>query len=213
MVNDSDVAEGQVYELRLPEHEGPVLAEYRECIDERGAEPAFVFRQKVVNAPIVLEKSVFDQMRGDGQAIRLGKTNIVRRAGDIDPLALLSIDDPNINVRERDRRVKARARLQDARTLRFYCLEYDKAGDVGYGTVGVRRFISEIYPEAQSAGFDWKPSPGALLRAVKGCGTPHERHLGYFYDNRGKHDRAERWPEEVLRLASAVIAWYWVTCH
>lgn len=209
MVNDSDVAEGQVYELHLPEHEGAVLAEYREAIVESGAEPAFVFRQRVVNAPIVLEKSVFDQMRSDGTAIRMGKATAPRRPDDIDPVALLSVDDPNISVRERDRRVLARKRLQEARTLRFYCIEYDKVGNVGYGTVGVRNFISDVYAEAKAAGFDWKPSPGAVLRAVKYCGSPNERHLGHFYDQRGKHDRSERWPEDVLRLAGAVIAWYW----
>lgn len=209
MVNDSDVAEGQVYQLQLPEHEAPVLAEYRECIDEPGAEPAFVFRQKVVNAPIVLEKSTFDQMRSDGLAIRLGKSHDNKRPNDIDPLALLSIDDPNITVKERDRRVLARKRLQEARTLRFYCIEYDNDGTVGRGTVGVRNFITEKYPDAKALGFDWKPSPGAVLRAVKECGSPHQRHLGYFYDRRGKHDRAERWPEEILLLASGVIAWFW----
>lgn len=209
MVNDSDVAAGQVYELLLPEHEGPVLAEYRECIAEPRTEVCFVFSQKYVNAPILIDKSEFDQMRSDGRANRLGQDGSVKREPEIDPLALLPIDDDNITVGERKRRVLARQRLQEAQTLRHYCLIYDAVGDVGRGTVGVRNFIRDHYSAAKELKLTWKPSPGALIRAVKECGSPFERHLGNFYDRRGKHDREQRWPEEILKLAGDVIAWYW----
>ncbi|WP_240230041.1 transposase family protein [Devosia lacusdianchii] len=209
MVNDSDVEEGQVYELLLPEHSAPVLAEYRECMIERDAEPAFVFRQKYINAPIVLEKSIFDQMRSDGLANRIGTQSRIRPEAEVDPLALLPADDPKITLKERERRLIAQQRLMQARTLRFYCRHYDDLGNVGRGTVGVRRFISDHYALAKEAGLDWRPSPGALLRALNDCGAPMERPLAAFYDRRGKHDREQRWPEEILTLASAVVAWYW----
>jgi len=213
MVNDSDVKAGQVYWLQLPEHEAPVLAEYRECIiehdDRAGSEPTYVFRQKYVNAPIVLEKSTFDQMRSDGEAVRVGVGGLLKREADINPVALLPVDDDNITVAEQKRRKLAKERLLEARTLRHYCVLHDQNGTVGFGTVGVRKFIKAHFAMAKVAGFTWEPSPGAVIRALKECGSVNERPLTAFYDRRGKHDRETRWPEEILELASKVIAWYW----
>jgi putative transposase len=120
-----------------------------------------------------------------------------------------STDDDNITVGEQKRRLLAQKRLLEARTLRFYCQHHDRIGNVGFGTVGVRKFIKQHYADAKMAGFDWEPSPGAVIRALKECGSPHERPLTAFYDRRGKHDREVRWPEEILDLASKVIVWYW----
>ncbi len=71
---------------------------------------------------------------------------------------------------------------------------YDEDPSIGRGHVSVDRFVLKHSKDARSGGFDWVPSAGSILRAVKNCGTPKSRPLSAFYDERGKHDRALRWP-------------------
>ena len=207
MVNDSDLDVGQIYEIDLPTEEALIRVEFIETT----ADGRFVFRQLHIAIPIMIDKFVWDGMRSTGAAVLLerdGQGNpMVER--EIDPASLLDPDEGGITVNERNKRLRAAQLLKEARTLRFYVMLYDDDPSVGRGHVSVDRFVLEHSTAAKEAGFDWLPSAGSILRAVKECGAPNSRPLSAFYDERGKHDRARRWPTEVLELAAKASTFYW----
>lgn len=208
MVNDSGVESGQIYEMQFPDEPEPVLAEYLHATTD---EKTFVLRDVATNKPVTVEKFIFDGMRCDGTAKLLRNGEQTRPAQDIDPIALLDPDDKNITVRERDRRLKARERLKQAETLRYYVMRYDSLGDVGRGTASLNKMILKAKKEAKDQGveFPWTPWAPTVLRAVDHYGVPHSRPLTAFVNQRGKHDRTKRWPEAVLEAATIAVTHYW----
>src|SRR5262249_44580856 len=116
---------------------------------------------------------------------------------------------PSITLRERERRLKAAAKLQAARTLRFYVLRYDEEATVGRGHTGVSRFVERNYRDAREGGFPWKPSAGAILRAVDNYGTPGERALSTFITSRGRRKRSGRWDQKTCEVREQMVTDYW----
>jgi putative transposase len=203
-----DIKVGETYALLLPEENGPVVAHFQKELST-----GFLrFTRDGTDLEINILTDDFDVMRSNSQAVRLLPEAVKGRGAgdfeDIDPSALLDPDEPKISGTERERRKKAAWRLEEARTLRFYVLRYDEQ-PAGKGHVGVRRFVDDLYEEAKKAGFAWKPSPGAILRAVDACGSAGERPLSSFFSRRGKHDPGKRWPDCTLELATEMTSAFW----
>ena len=204
----TDVTLGEKYAVIMPDFDAPVLLEFRKELTTG----VLRFARYGTDLEIHFPKGQWDVMRSNGRACRV--SDVARRgrsAGeieDIDPFALLDPNEPTITLKERARRHLAAKRLEEARTLRFYVLRYDEA-PAGTGHVGVGHFVNEHLEDAKAKGHHWKPSPGALLRAVDNCGEPGERPLSAFLSRRGLHDRSKRWPDFTINLAVAMNTKYW----
>jgi putative transposase len=204
----TDVKVGDKYAVFLPAYDKPVMVEFRQQLTNG----ILRFTLYGTDMEIPLPKGEWDVMRSNGRACRI--PDVAKRgrtAGeieDIDPLSLLDPDEQNITLKEQAKRRLASTRLQNARTLRRYVLRYDE-NPAGAGHVGVRKFIDDNFDDARKAGFTWKPSPGALLSAVKECGLPGERPLTAFLSRTGRHDKSKRWPETTIDLAVAMNSAYW----
>jgi putative transposase len=203
-----DVQVEQLYSLALKDGQR-VLARFRKELSNNCLR--FVREGTDLEIPILLDE--FEAMRSDGRAIRI--PDVAKNGGgavevkDVDPLALLDPDDPSITNKDRTKCLRAAERLRQARTLRFYVMRYDEDPVVGRGHAGVRRFIDRNCDDARHAGFLWKPSPGAVLRAVHNCGSPKERPLSVFFNNRGQHARLKRWHKCTTELATEMVDQYW----
>lgn len=201
-----DVSSGEEYELQIGDRRELVRME-RELPGDR-----LLFISEETRADVVVQIDEFEDMRSDGRAIRrrVGQAgHTYRELEDFDPLAELDPDDPKISGNERAARIRARKRLAEARTLRFYAIRYDEDPSVGRGDVGMRRFIQEHWAEAQSQGLTWKPSQGALRRALNTYGEPGHRPLNVFLNRRGRHARRTRWPSVIVDAAEEMVASFW----
>jgi putative transposase len=203
-----NVKVGELYAVMVPDHDAALILEFRKRLSngilrfvKPGTDQEFNFHQPQ-----------WDDMRSDRRACRISEVKRGRSAAeieDIDPLALLDPDEPSITLKERDQRLKAAARLENARTLRFYVMRYDEAPP-SRGRVGIRNFIDDLYEEARDvAKLRTKPSPQQVLRAVDECGVPGERPLSAFLARNGRHNRSARWPEFTLALVLTMNTDYW----
>lgn len=159
----------------------------------------------------LLTRSEYEDERSSGHLVRVQKVSPIREGhyvDDIDPLMLADPDQPGIGIAERIARRAARHRLEEARTLRFYCVLYDELPVPTRATVGLRGFIASNISAAKEAGHDWVPSPSAVLRAVDKYGVPGERPLVAFL-SRGRHGPTQRWDRETERIRDETIAYYW----
>jgi putative transposase len=202
-----DIQVGEKYILRLSDSDTPVLTEFKKEMSDG----ALKFERVQTGYDKIIALDEFEIMRSDGRAVRVLEGKRGRSAEeieDLDPLALLDPDEPSIKVKERNKRLKAAQRLKEARTLRFYVLRYDEEFP-GTGGIGVTAWIHSHFEAAKAAGFDWKPSYGALLRAVNKYGAPGERPLSVFFNKRGCHQRENRWPKATTDLALAMTNAYW----
>ncbi|MHC2760393.1 putative transposase [Bradyrhizobium liaoningense] len=203
-----DVKVGEKYAVRVPGHEAVLALEFRKRLSNGVLRFTELGTDQEFNFPI----PQWDDMRSDRRACRISDLRRGRSAEeieDIDPLALLDPEEPNITLKESAQRRLAARRLEWARTLRFYVIRYDEAPP-GRGRVGIREFIDDLYEVARvDRKLPLKPSPQQVLRAVDHCGVPGERPLSCFLARNGRHDRGKRWPEFTLELAITMNTDFW----
>ena len=202
-----DARVGELYAVMVPDHNAALILEFRKRLSsgflrfvKPGTDQEFNFHQ-----------AQWDDMRSDRRACRITEVKRGRSAAeieDIDPLALLDPNEPNIKLKEQSARLRATARLAKARMLRFYVIRYDE-GPPLRGRVGVRKFIDDLYEEARDAKHFTKPTFESFIRAVDNCGEPGSRPLSAFLARNGRHNRSRRWPEFTLELAVTMNSDYW----
>lgn len=170
------------------------------------------FTHELNKRPFQITREDYEQMRSDGRIGRIATPERVEDPelpGDIDPSFLLDPDEKNITLKERCRRVAALKRLMEARALRFYCVRFDNEPGASKSAAGLQAFIEEHSAEARKRELTWIPSDSAIRRALRECGIPGQRPLNAFLDRRGKHQPANRWHKDVLRLRGKMIEAYW----
>jgi putative transposase len=204
-----DVKVGEKFAVKAPDHDAYLVLEFRKRLSN-GILRFTKFGRDDQEFNFHIPE--FDDMRGDGRAHRITE---VRRGlnsldiEDIDPYALLDSEDPSITIKESAKRRLAAARLERARTLRFYAIKYDEM-QPGRGMVGIRNFIEDQYEVARDQyKLPEKPRPEKVLRAVDSCGTPGERPLSAFLARNGRHERGLRWPNFTLELAVGMNTAFW----
>jgi putative transposase len=207
MLTELDLSTGQVYVLR--EEDRNELYSFVKELADGSFRLAHTRTDKQVDIPAV----EFANMRCDGRLARvqcvIAGSDRAAESDDINPAALLSPDEPGLNLREQAVRRAAARRLQQARALRFYAMRHDEDPTATRGSAGLGAFISREYPDAKRRGYEWKPCPSALYRALRDCGSPGERPLQAFLINRGKHDPCARWHAKTIELKIKMVNQYW----
>lgn len=93
------------------------------------------------------------------------------------------------------------------RTLKHYLREWDRA-PCGKGTKALDAFVARHAPAAARQGLHWRPSAGALRRAINGRGTFQDRPRRLLESRRGKVPR-QRWPEATQGMLHRAITWFY----
>ena len=93
------------------------------------------------------------------------------------------------------------------RTLRYYLREWDGA-PCGKGTKALDAFVARHAPTAVGQGLQWRPSAGALRRAINGRGTLHNRPSRLLESRRGKVPR-QRWPKATQEMLRRAVMWFY----
>jgi putative transposase len=202
-----DCRVGELYAVMVPDHNAALILEFR----KRLSTGVLRFVKAGTDQEFHFHRAEWDDMRSDRRACRISVVKRGRSAAeieDIDPLSLLDPEEPNIKVKERNKRLTAARKLARARMLRFYVIRYDE-GPPRRGGVGLREFIEDLYEEARAAKHFVKPTKTQLIRAIDNCGTPGSRPLSAFLARNGLHNRSLRWPDFTLELGVAMNSAYW----
>ena len=93
------------------------------------------------------------------------------------------------------------------RTLKHYLREWDRAS-CGKGTKALDAFVARHAPAAARQGLRWRPSAGALRRAINGRGALHDRPSRLLESRRGKVPR-QRWPEATQEMLRRTVMWFY----
>ncbi|BBZ92744.1 integrase catalytic domain-containing protein [Bradyrhizobium diazoefficiens] len=199
-----DVKIDEPYVVWLNDEPAPVTVEFKKFYSNG----VLKFVRASTDQEIFIPKDDWETMRSDGRACRVqvaGRGRDPKTLEDIDPLSLLNPNEPNIKPKEKAKRLLAKKRLDEARVLRFLAVAYDEM-PAGEGHVGVNRFIRDAL---EGTNFEWTPSAGALLRALKRCGEPGNRPLSAFLSKRGQKHGGRRWPDKVLEYAVEMNTTFW----
>lgn len=94
-----------------------------------------------------------------------------------------------------------------AGTLRFYLRKWD-AQPCSKSVAAFKTFVAAHAPEAARKGLFWRPSPGALARAIKGRGEVGRRPLRVMQSMRGKVAR-QHWPAVTAEALRRTVAWFY----
>jgi putative transposase len=202
-----DAKVGEMYAVMVSDHNAAVILEFR----KRLSSGVLRFAKPGTDQEFHFHQAQWNDMRSDRRACRISEVKRGRSAAeieDIDPLALLDPNEPQITLKEQKARLLAAKRLSTARMLRFYVMRYDEA-PAGRGEVGIRNFIEDLYEEARGAKHFTKPTWQQIIRAVDHCGTPGQRPLSAFLAKNGRHNRSLRWPRFTLDLAVIMNSDYW----
>jgi putative transposase len=202
-----DAKVGELFAVMVPDHNSALILEFR----KRLSSGVMRFVKPGTDQEFNFYQAQWNDMRSDRRACRITEVKRGRSAAeieDIDPLAMLDPDEPDIKLKERNARLLAAERLAKARMLRFYVMRYDESPP-GRGEVGLREFIDDLYEEARDAKHFTKPSWQQVIRAVDNCGEPGSRPLSAFLARNGRHNRSARWPQFTLELAVTMNSDYW----
>lgn len=93
------------------------------------------------------------------------------------------------------------------RTLKHYLRAWDQA-PCGKGSKALDAFVARNASAASRQGLEWRPSAGALRRAINGRGALHDRPSRLLESRRGKVPR-QRWPEATQGMLRRAIAWFY----
>lgn len=93
------------------------------------------------------------------------------------------------------------------RTLKHYLREWDRA-PCGKGTKALDAFVARHAPAALRQGLKWRPSSGALRRAINGRGVLNHRPSRLLESRRGKVSR-QRWPKATQEMLRRTVMWFY----
>lgn len=94
-----------------------------------------------------------------------------------------------------------------ARSRFFFCKEWDRQ-PCALSDRALEQFVADRSGEASKQGIVWKPSPGALRRALKERGTAGARPLAHMANRTGRR-KGERWARTVQNALDRAVAWYY----
>lgn len=94
-----------------------------------------------------------------------------------------------------------------ARTLKHYLRAWD-AAPCGKGTNALDAFVARHAPSALRKDLNWRPSAGALRRAINERGELHARPGRLLESRRGKTPR-QRWPKATQEMLRRTEAWFY----
>ncbi len=123
--------------------------------------------------------------------------------------AFASTADPTARSRRDRRRPKSEpdGLTEYARTLKHYLRAWD-AAPCGKGTNALDAFVARHAPSALRKDLNWRPSAGALRRAINERGELHARPGRLLESRRGRVPR-QRWPKATLEMLRRTEAWYY----
>lgn len=165
------------------------LPKGRFVVTKRLSEGATLFRHKATDLDEVMPKREFERLHALGLAARVRQRD--GRAGRYD-----AQDD-----------VPPEGATDEEKARRFYCLKWDEA-PCAKSDVALKRLVSYHAAEATRRGLVWRPSPGALRRAINGRGEMGNRPLRVMQSLRGKTSR-QRWPLAVAEAMRRATLWYY----
>lgn len=206
-----DINVGETYWLNLPERS--LLATFAKFTLQHQLR----FTDEQLDMPLDIPPHLFEKMRNDGRAVRIPNGTIPSRKksvfelGDIHPATLLDPEERGIGETERELRLAQWRKFERARTLAWCAVEYDETPHLGRGHNSIDdHFRSKrVKARAREMGFVWRPDAATILRAIDTCGVPGSRPVSAFFDKRGKHDRAKRYPQKLLDWAKEATDTYW----